>query len=107
MTLTKEEIAAGMRRLSKDFMAPEVCHFGKAQTTDGPKGIIVYPDGGAPEEGATDEHGDDVWERSEAPGYYARLSAAGYMDCTDWSGPFETEADAEEYLVETFDDGEE
>ena len=28
------------------------------------------------------------------PGIYWRLSAPGYMDCTEWSGPFETEEEA-------------
>ena len=23
-------------------------------------------------------------------GYFSRLSASGYMDCTDWNGPYET-----------------
>lgn len=36
-------------------------------------------------------------------GWLARLSAPGYMDCTDWSH-HETEADAVEYLVETYGD---
>lgn len=35
-------------------------------------------------------------------GWYARLSAPGYMDCTDWGGPFETEQEALEYLTETY-----
>ena len=28
------------------------------------------------------------------PGIYWRMSAPGYMDCTEWSGPFETEEEA-------------
>lgn len=103
MKTTKEEIAEGMRRLSKGFMTPEVAYFNAAQTTDGPRGITVYPDGGAPDEGATDAEGDEVWERSEAPGFYARLSASGYMDCTNWSGPFASVEEAEANLVETYD----
>ena len=34
------------------------------------------------------------------PGWYSRLSAAGYLDCTDWSGPFETEGEALDYICD-------
>jgi len=33
---------------------------------------------------------------------YARLSASGYLDCTDWSGPFETLEQAAQYLIDTY-----
>lgn len=36
-------------------------------------------------------------------GWYARLSASGYMDCTEWSGPFETEAEALSELCSEYD----
>lgn len=39
-----------------------------------------------------------------AAGWYARLSAHGYMDCTEWQGPYETEAEAARGLFETFAD---
>lgn len=35
-------------------------------------------------------------------GWGARLSAPGYLDCTDWC-VFDTEAEAKEYLRETYD----
>lgn len=38
-------------------------------------------------------------------GYGARLSAPGYLDCTEWS-VFETEAAAQEYLDEMYGDDE-
>ena len=31
-------------------------------------------------------------------GWFARLSAPGYMDCTDWIGPYDTEEEAIEEL---------
>lgn len=41
---------------------------------------------------------------SEFPeGWYARLSAPGYLDCSDWHGPFKTEAEALDELVEQYD----
>jgi hypothetical protein len=36
-------------------------------------------------------------------GWFYRLSAPGYMDCTEWSGPFATEADARADCRETHD----
>jgi hypothetical protein len=36
-------------------------------------------------------------------GWYSRLSAAGYLDCTDWSGPFETSEAALQYVCELYD----
>ena len=36
-------------------------------------------------------------------GWYARLSAPGYLDCTDWSGPFDSEKEANEYLNDMYD----
>ena len=30
--------------------------------------------------------------------WFCRLSANGYMDCTDWSGPFDTLAEARECI---------
>ena len=40
----------------------------------------------------------------EEDGVYARLSASGYLDCTDWFGPFETIDEAVAYLLSTFAD---
>ncbi len=37
-------------------------------------------------------------------GWYARLSAPGYMDCTEWQGPYATESEAARGLFETFAD---
>jgi hypothetical protein len=36
-------------------------------------------------------------------GYYSRLSADGYIDCTEWSGPFKTEEQAIEHLCDLHD----
>ena len=44
----------------------------------------------------------EILEDAEA-GWYSRLSAPGYLDCTDWSGPFESEQEALDYIMETFD----
>ena len=38
-----------------------------------------------------------------ATGWWARLSAPGFLDCTDWQGPYDSEEKALEELAETFD----
>lgn len=35
-------------------------------------------------------------------GWCARLSAPGYMDCTEWQGPFDTALEAAEALAEAY-----
>lgn len=36
-------------------------------------------------------------------GWFARLSADGYLDCTDWGGPFYSEEGARGYIVDTYE----
>ena len=43
------------------------------------------------------------WENIK--GYGARLSASGYLDCTEWT-VFETEQEAREYLEENYPEDE-
>jgi hypothetical protein len=43
-------------------------------------------------------------DTTASAGWYSRLSAPGYLDCTDWSGPYETESEALEALYEMFGD---
>jgi hypothetical protein len=40
-------------------------------------------------------------------GFFWRLSAPGYMDCTEWCGPFATEAEAKADCDEMYPDDEE
>jgi hypothetical protein len=46
----------------------------------------------------------DTWENIQ--GYGARLSAPGYLDCTDWA-VFGSKEDAEQYLNEQYPEDEE
>jgi hypothetical protein len=39
----------------------------------------------------------------EVSGWFCRLSAPGYLDCTEWSGPFKTAKEAEDYLEEMYE----
>jgi len=40
----------------------------------------------------------------ESDSYYCRLSANGYLDCTEWHGPFDTIEECAEHLVEIYGD---
>ena len=46
------------------------------------------------------ESGMDV----ETDKYYTRLSADGYLDCTDWHGPFDSVEYCAEFLLDTYCD---
>lgn len=88
------------------FMQPET-YFGEVQrinnTREGdivtPRGYEQYDDATAAEEYNVEP--EDVVTES---GWYARLSAPGYLDCTEWSGPFDTEEEAIEELKEMHGD---
>lgn len=47
--------------------------------------------------------GDKIYSIEIIDGYGARLSAPGYMDCTEWT-VFKTQEQAQNYLNETYDD---
>lgn len=91
----------------------------KVETTQGINFVNVYDTGldlansDALADGVTEDNSADVqaycegevqsWENIE--GYGARLSAPGYLDCTEWD-VFETEQEAEEYLKENYPEDE-
>lgn len=66
---TPAEVQSTLERSKHAFMAPEIIYL-----SDANQGAIG------------DEFGNTGW--------YWRLSASGYMDATDWEGPFDTEAHA-------------
>ena len=47
---------------------------------------------------------DPVCGECFTDGWYARLSAPGYLDATDWEGPFNTEAEALRFILDYYDD---
>lgn len=74
----------------EEYLIPEsVC--GSNQVPDNLEEFEEYTEGG------------EVIEVESVFGYFCRLSAPGYMDCTDWIGPFDTEADAEAELAKDYD----
>lgn len=40
----------------------------------------------------------------ESDKYYCRLSASGFLDCSEWSGPFDSVDECARHLVETYGD---
>ena len=50
----------------------------------------------------TSRHDLDDDEAYEGPGWYCRLSADGYLDCTEWEGCFKTENGAMHHLIDTY-----
>lgn len=90
------------------FMEPEIqkgCI--KIETTIGSEVLPLSLVGRKPDkealspylEGEPDMETLEVYSRS----YCARLSASGYLDCTDWQGPYGSVERAEKDLAETYD----
>lgn len=77
---TTEEVEQGIAELNDGFMVIDVESF----LTDGE---ILAEDG-----------------EPLSAGVYGRLSAPGYMDCTDWHGPFDTEEEAVSALLSCYCD---
>lgn len=85
------------------FMKPEIVHqhFTLYNNTRHHGDFLIPEDAdtyrGDPKGGAA-EYGCDVEDVETVFGYFARLSAPGYLDSTDWCGPFTTEKAARRYL---------
>ncbi len=68
--------------------------------------MVIYPASLFTEQGVFDLHQDAIKQEDierVTQQYGARLSAPGYLDCTQWD-LFETEEDAMNSLMEEFDD---
>jgi len=90
----------------KAHMQPEVC-YESWWVLDGLPGTYVYPAQHFTEDQARFAYNihdrDDVAECEMVTGFGARLSAPGYLDCTDWA-VFDTMKEAAEYLIDTYAD---
>lgn len=73
--------------------------FHVGETTEGT--VILHPTVSATERPHYRLCRGERWKKRT--GWYARLSAPGYLDCTDWVGPFETEEEADGYLGDYYD----
>ena len=83
-------------RLCAGFMSPEIV-----------SGVsFVLPDdtdcGWIPADAYDPRSMGPIADRNTGAGYFCRLSAPGYLDATEWSGPFDTEAEAEAHLLEMY-----
>lgn len=97
------------------FMKPEIV-FELFEIFETKEGTVCLPEGVITLDEILKELGDDndpyhpftieqakelgLYELKE--GWFARLSAPGYMDATDWSGPFDSEEEAKQYLNYTY-----
>jgi hypothetical protein len=92
------------------FMKPQITHesFYRVETSDGTEtvpfdaagAVLCNADLQAYCEGDVDEPGDRPTLQTA---FLARLSAPGYMDCTDWAS-FESAEEAAQYLLDTYAD---
>ena len=55
------------------------------------------------EQGYEDLGDDEEITATYEDKWFCHLSADGYMDQTEWSGPFDTEDEAREYIRDTYD----
>jgi hypothetical protein len=102
--------ARALVRLSMQFMKPEISQddVWQIETDDGSTEHVpfsVCPEGTID---ALTEYVDgtidpDVPIERLRKRWIARMSAPGYMDCTDWT-VHDSREDAEDYLIETYDD---
>lgn len=63
----------------------------------------LFPDDVFSKDQAADQCGVEEDDVLSETGWWARLSAPGYLDSTDWSGPFATEKAALDYLFNLHD----
>lgn len=79
------------------FMQIETYHGHCQRINNTREGDILTPEEYAEHPGneeAAAAYGVDPEDVETVFGWFARLSAPGYMDCTEWSGPFDTEEEA-------------
>ena len=71
------------------------------------EGIVSMPAEYFSAEQVAADHGMDIDDVETVTGWFARLSAPGYLDCTEWQGPYETREEAIADLVSTYGDEDE
>lgn len=69
------------------FMIPEAEYFSKEEAAE----YAVY------------EYADPEDRENAKAGWYARLSAPGYLDATDWYGPFNTSDEALAHVMDLYE----
>lgn len=94
------------------FMEPQATYeaFAIVDTNCGIENIPCELVGNNPSENDVRDYleGNKIYDIKVTTGWFVRLSAPGYMDCTKWTGPFDTEDEAMGYLQDThYDDSDE
>ena len=89
------------------FMQAEIFHGHCQVIRNTREGDIITPEEYAQypgNEDAAQAYGVSADDVETVFGWFARLSAPGYMDCTEWSGPFDSEQAARDELREMYGD---
>lgn len=87
------------------FMERQVTRKRAWHKIDGTAGTEWYDAEDFTAEQARAEYRGEIWSCETIKGYGARLSAPGYLDCTEWT-VFKTVQEAEAFLEEQYGDDE-
>lgn len=85
------------------FMEPQVTGKTKWYQVDTDNGIVSYPADNFTTTDVALENDVEDEDVNTVVGYGARMSAPGYLDCTEWV-VFDTAEEAEAYLAEEYSD---
>jgi len=86
-----------MATFTRNEVEYDTFHVG--ETTEGT--VILHPDVFETEKQHYKLLRGERWRKRT--GWFGRLSAPGYLDCTDWSGPFESSREAGDALNDMYD----
>ena len=86
-----------MARFLKNAVEHGTFHVG--ETTAGT--VILHPDVFETEKRHYRLLHGQRWQKRA--GWYGRLSVGGYLDCTDWSGPYDSRREANDALNDMYD----
>jgi len=82
-------------------MKPEIV-YSRWTIIDGIDGVRLYPDDISIMEAIEDYGIDGICSIEVNYGWCGRLSMPGYLDCTEWVGPFTCDQFAADYIHETY-----
>jgi methionyl-tRNA synthetase len=91
-----------VKEIAMAFMEPEIIHT-TMYSAEKHEETLTFPSVHFGKADVASEADVEEAEIEEQTGWWARLSAPGYMDATDWSGPFDSEAEAKAALAEEYD----
>jgi hypothetical protein len=100
-----EELEQKQIEKTSAFMKPEIFKGGMWKVTDSKGESYLFPANYFGKENAIKEVGGGKAELKK--GWFGRYSAPGYLDATDWCGPFNSEKECFLYLQEMYGDDDE